>query len=36
MFQLLLIISAFGLFEYAAVRHGVDSRDLMADHNRRD
>lgn len=36
MFQLLAIISAFGLFEFAAIRHGVDSRNLIGDRNLRD
>lgn len=33
MFQLLAIITGLGLFEFAAFRHGVDSREDFASLN---
>ena len=36
MWHLLLITSAFALFEFAAVRHGADSRNLVGTRNLRD
>ena len=36
MFHFFAIISALALFEFAAVRYGVDSRNLLQSRNVRD